>query len=76
MSNDDRALVAEGRKQAYCMYFSSLKEINEEHIRALLFEAEMIDDGFKKNKKSFPADRADKRKSMTSCEHCGKKDQR
>jgi hypothetical protein len=51
MANDDGALLAEGRKQVYCMYFSSLKEINDEQIRALLFEAELVDDSFRKKKK-------------------------
>lgn len=48
MSNEDGALLAEGRKQIYCMYFKSLKEIKEEQVRALLFEAEMIDESFRK----------------------------
>jgi hypothetical protein len=55
MSNEDGVLLAEGRKQVYVMYFHSLKDINEDQIRALLFEAGMIDDGFgekKKKKKS------------------------
>jgi hypothetical protein len=51
MSNEDGALLAEGRKQVHCMYFNSLSEINDEQVRALLFEAEMIDEGFKKIKK-------------------------
>ena len=51
MSNEDGVLLAEGRKQVYCMYFNSLKEINDEQIRALLFEAEMIDQEFGKKKK-------------------------
>jgi hypothetical protein len=50
MANDDGVLLSEGRKQVYCMYFSSLKEINEDQIRALLFEAELIDDHFRKKK--------------------------
>lgn len=50
MSNEDGALMPEGRKQVYCMYFKSLKEVNEEQIRALLFEAEMIDEGFSKKR--------------------------
>ncbi len=49
-SNDDGALLAEGRKQVYCMYFNSLKEINEDQVRAILFEAELIDQQFKKKK--------------------------
>ena len=51
MSNEDGALLIEGRKQVYCMYFKTLKEINDEQIRALLYEAELVDDGFKKKKK-------------------------
>jgi hypothetical protein len=50
MSNEDRILLAEGRKQVYCMYFKSLKEINDEQIRALLFEAEFVDEGFAKKR--------------------------
>jgi hypothetical protein len=50
-ANDDRALLAEGRKQVYCMYFNSVKEIDDEQIRRLLFEAEMIDDEFGRKKK-------------------------
>lgn len=51
MSNMDGVLLKEGRKQVYCMYFKSLEEINDEQIRALLFEAELVDEGFKKKKK-------------------------
>jgi hypothetical protein len=50
MSNIDGALVAEDRKQVYCMYIKTLNEMNEEQIRALLYEAELVDDGFKKKK--------------------------
>lgn len=50
MSNEDGVLLAEGRKQVYCMYFKSLNEINDKQIRALLFEAEFVDEGFKKRK--------------------------
>ena len=39
MSNEDGVLLAEGRKQVYCMYFKTLSEINETQIRSLLFEA-------------------------------------
>jgi hypothetical protein len=46
MSNEDGILKAEGRKQVYVMYFHSLKDINEDQVRALLFEAEMVDDTF------------------------------
>ena len=57
MLNEDGLLLAEGRKQMYCMYFRSPKEIDEEQIRALLFEAELIDQEFskKKNKVSSSA---------------------
>src|SRR5690349_23856610 len=50
MSNEDGVLLAEGRKQVYCMYFKSVKEINDEQIRALLFEAELVDESFKRKK--------------------------
>ncbi len=49
-SNDDGALLAEGRKQVYCLYFKSVKAIDERQVRALLYEAEMIDAQFKKKK--------------------------
>lgn len=52
MSNGDGALLAEGRKQVYVMYFQALEDINEAQVKALLFEAAMIDDSFKKPKKS------------------------
>lgn len=51
MSNQDGVLLAEGRKQVYCTYFKSLKDIDEAQVRALLFEAGMIDDSFKKKRK-------------------------
>jgi hypothetical protein len=51
MSNDEGLLKAEGRKQVYVMYFHSFKDINEEQVRALLFEAGMIDDTFSDKKK-------------------------
>ena len=50
MANDDGVLIAEGRKQVRVMYFNSAHEIKDEIIRALLFEASMIDDSFKKGK--------------------------
>lgn len=50
MANEDGALLAEDRKQVYCMYFHSAKEIKEEQIRALLFEADLIDQEFGKQK--------------------------
>jgi len=51
MANEDGVLLAEGRKQVYCIYFKSLKEINDEQIRALLFEAGMVDEEFREKKK-------------------------
>lgn len=48
MSNEDGTLVAEGRKQVYVMYFKSLKDLDENKVRARLFEAAMIDDQFVK----------------------------
>jgi hypothetical protein len=50
MSNEDGALLAEGRKQVYCLYFKSVNEIDDEQIRALLFEADLIDEQFRKKK--------------------------
>jgi hypothetical protein len=51
MSNEDGALLAEGRKQVYAMYFKKLGDIDENQVRALLFEAAMIDEQFVKKKK-------------------------
>ncbi len=51
MANPDGALQAEGRKQVRCMYFQSLQDIDETQVRALLFEASMIDDSFKRKKR-------------------------
>lgn len=50
MANEGGVLQSEGRKQVYVMYFHSLQDIKEEQVRALLFEAGMIDDGFGKEK--------------------------
>ncbi|MDH5249007.1 MAG: DUF1801 domain-containing protein [Cyclobacteriaceae bacterium] len=50
MSNDDGALLAEGRKHVYCMYIKHAKEIDEAKIRALIFEADLIDQQFKKRR--------------------------
>jgi hypothetical protein len=50
LANADGVLLAEGRKQVYCMYFKSVKEIDDDQIRALLFEAELIDQSFRKKK--------------------------
>jgi hypothetical protein len=51
MSNEDGVLLAEGRKQVYVMYFKKLADIDEKRVRALLFEAAMVDNQFKKKKK-------------------------
>ncbi|MBK8291539.1 MAG: hypothetical protein IPK96_12000 [Flammeovirgaceae bacterium] len=51
MSNEDGVLKAEGRKQVYVLYLKSIKDLDENHVRALLFEAAMIDDQFVKKKK-------------------------
>lgn len=50
MANPDGVLLAEGRKQVYCMYFKSGNEIDEDQIRTLLFEAEVVDESFRKHK--------------------------
>lgn len=52
MSNEGGVLKAEGRKQVYCMYINSLSEIDEEQIRALLYEAELVDKEFGHKKKA------------------------
>ncbi|MEJ0030110.1 MAG: hypothetical protein WDO15_06945 [Bacteroidota bacterium] len=44
-------LLAEGRKQVYAMYFKTMKDIDENQVRALLFEAAMLDESFSKKKK-------------------------
>jgi hypothetical protein len=50
MKDDQGLLLAEGRKQVYCMYFKTLKETDEAEILPLLFEADEIDRGFRKKK--------------------------
>ncbi len=51
MSNEHGALKVEGRKQVRVMYFDTLRDIKEDQVRALLFEASMIDDSFNKGKR-------------------------
>ncbi len=51
MSNEDGALLAEGRKQVYVLYIKSMKDLDEGQVRALLFEAAMLDEQFKKKKR-------------------------
>ena len=48
MSNESGILKAERRKQVRVIYFYKFSEISEDEIRALLFEAAMIDDSFEK----------------------------
>lgn len=62
MSNEDGALLAEGRKQVYMLYIKSIKELDEDQVRALLFEAAMIDDEFGKKKKSKKSTKKSKKK--------------
>jgi hypothetical protein len=50
MSNESGALLTEGRKQIAAMYFNHPDDINEKQIRALLFEAAMIDEQFAKKR--------------------------
>lgn len=54
MSNYDGVLLAEGRKQVYMIYFKELAEIDEHRVRALLYEAALIDEQFAKKKKQAP----------------------
>jgi hypothetical protein len=51
MSNEDGALLAEGRKQVFVMYFKKLEDIDEAQVRALLYEAAMVDEQFARKKK-------------------------
>lgn len=62
MSNEGGHLLAEGRKQVYCMYFHQLDDINEPLIRSLLFEAGMIDDQFGSKKNHRRATRSAKKR--------------
>lgn len=50
MLNDEGHLLAEGRKQVFCMYFHTLADIDEPLIRSLLYEAGMIDETFRRKK--------------------------
>lgn len=62
MSNEDGVLLSEGRKQVYVMYFHNLSDIDENQIRALLYEALLIDDSFKKKKKKSTPQRSQRRR--------------
>lgn len=63
MSNEGGTLLAEGRKQVYVMYIKSMKDLDENHVRALLFEAGMIDEefGLKRKNKNKTASKQKKR---------------
>ena len=50
MSNENGVLLGEGRKQVYVMYFKKLTDIDEQQVRALLFEAAIVDEDFSKKK--------------------------
>jgi hypothetical protein len=50
MSIENGLLQAEGRKQVRVMYFLKMNEIKDDIIRALLYEAAIIDDSFAKKK--------------------------
>ena len=52
MANEEGLLLKGNRKQVYCLYFKSVKEINDEQIRPLLFDAELVDEGFGKKKRT------------------------
>ncbi|MBL7850468.1 MAG: DUF1801 domain-containing protein [Cyclobacteriaceae bacterium] len=51
MSNEGGHLLAEGRKQIYCMYFNKPADIDEALVKSLLFEAGLIDETFAKKKR-------------------------
>lgn len=50
-SNENGRLLKEGRKQVYCLYFKEMSEIDDQEIRSLLFEAELIDEAFRRRKR-------------------------
>jgi hypothetical protein len=50
MSNEDGVLQSEGRKQVYTLHIKSMKELKEEQVKALLFEAAIIDEQSRKKK--------------------------
>lgn len=52
ISDENGLLKAEGRKLVKVMYFYMLRDINEDQIRSLLFEAGMIDDLFGRKKRN------------------------
>lgn len=48
LSNDQRVLLVEGRKQVYLIKYGSLKQIDERIVREIIHEAILVDDSFKK----------------------------
>lgn len=52
MSNEDGVLKAEGRRQVRVMYFNAVRDIKDDQVRALLFEAGMIDESFIRKRKA------------------------
>ena len=61
MSNDEGVLLAEGRKQVYVMYFKTVADIDEQLVRSLLYEAEMLDDSFRKKKTAAKTTRSSRK---------------
>lgn len=51
MMNEHKLLISEGRKQMYCIYYQSLSEIDEDQVRAWLYEADLIDQEFGKKRR-------------------------
>jgi hypothetical protein len=51
IANEDHVMLAEGRKQVYMIYFRKPDDIDETRIRALLFEAALVDEQFVKKRR-------------------------
>jgi hypothetical protein len=52
LSNEQRILISEGRKQVYIVRYSELKEIDEKTLLEIIQEALLVDDfAFSKKKK-------------------------
>ena len=60
MSNEEGLLKSEGRKQVYCLHFKSVEEMVDQQIRALLYEAELVDETFSRKKKIISPTTQDK----------------
>ena len=52
MRDDEGLLKSENRKQVYCIYFTSVGEIDESKLRPLIFEADELDRSFRKKRKA------------------------